>query len=324
MFLKHVVTDWMNTKGGITMENRNYENVLEQLERAGLKVELHRSDDGDILARIANLSVIVSLEKHKNPPIPRGFKYVEGYWNHGFIIERETDGSQFVWVPVDSLPEDGTSDGVNFNDKFGRRTFGIGSLPDNQKLDSTLEEMVDKILQVESVTRYGGFYISRYNISRDDEGMPQSKAGFLPIVNITYNDAKKEASDMVKGVGVTSHLIYAEEYDSVLAWLISSKTKNILEISRDSTMWGNYQNMNKVPHGLAKTGSSENCCVNGIYGLAGNIREWTQESNKSEYRVSRGGCFNDAGYSSPVFKRHNDDPNRIYSEVGFRVALCIE
>ena len=44
-----------------------------------------------------------SQANYTNPPIPDGYKYVEGEWHNGFVIEKISDGSQFVWIPVGSI-----------------------------------------------------------------------------------------------------------------------------------------------------------------------------------------------------------------------------
>ena len=101
-------------------------------------------------------------ERYKNPPIPMGYRYAEGTWENGFTIERIFDGSRLTWVPVGALTPNGTQDGINFNQKFGRRKFGDKTYP-----ASGYKEIHDKhyIRMVESVEHYGGFYISSYLVS---------------------------------------------------------------------------------------------------------------------------------------------------------------
>ena len=46
-----------------------------------------------------------NIENCKNPYIPDNFKYLEGAWNTGFVIEDEK-GNQFVWVPCTNNQND--------------------------------------------------------------------------------------------------------------------------------------------------------------------------------------------------------------------------
>ena len=50
---------------------------------------------------------------------------------------------------------------------------------------------------------------------------------------------------------------------------------------------------------MVQTGSREEWCANNIYDFAGNVDEWTQEQNKSSYRVIRGGDYYKFGDDYP-------------------------
>lgn len=177
---------------------------------------------------------------------------------------------------------------------------------------------------MESVKKYGGFYISRYHISKAANGKPQSVKGAMPWVNINWFDAKKVASTMEQSKEVTSHLTFGAEYDSVLEWFIKSGAKSRKEIVEDSTGWGNYCNTKNSPKKIVETGSREEWSVNNICDFAGNVDEWTQEQNGSSHRVIRCGyCFND-GHDYPVADRLCDIPNCCYFDTGFRATLYIK
>ena len=239
-----------------------------------------------------------------------------GEWNNGFVIERCSDGSQFVWIPVGSIDSNGTLDGEHFSEKFGRRNYMNNEF--NEALNDELLE------QLESVKKYGGFYISRYNISKSSEGKPQSVKGVMPWVNINFDDAKKVASTIEDNEAVKSHLTFGAEYDSVLEWFIKTEVKTLTEIVEDSTEWGNHWNTENSPKKVVETGSREEWCANNIYDFAGNVDEWTQEQNKSSRRVIRGGCFYSVGCNYPVAYRDYDNPNSSYGSTGFRATLYIK
>lgn len=242
-------------------------------------------------------------KRYENPPILDGYKHVEGEWNNGFVIERITDGSQLVWVPVGSLDADGTLDGKCFVEQFGRRNYRKDRFSDIEYHEPLTAELLE---QKESVGKYGGFYFSCYNISKSSEGKPQSVLNANPWTNINFEDAKKVATEFEYGGTVTSHLTYGAEYDSVLAWLIKSGACTMEEI-------------------VAKPNVRYKGPTNNIYNFINNrtVDEWTQEKNAMFGRAVRGvSCYNSK--TDAVAKRDYFYTTSIFQDTGFRVVLCIK
>ena len=294
---------------------KRYEKFVLEAEK-GITFEVSEGTSGELIAT-AN----VYSTNYVNPPIPEGYKHVCGEWNNGFVIERCSDGSQFVWIPVGSLDSNGTLDGEHFSEKFGRRNYMNDKFSDDEFNEALNDELLE---QLESVKKYGGFYISRYNISKSSEGKPQSVKGVMPWVIINFDDAKKVASTIEDNEAVKSHLTFGAEYDSVLEWFIKTKVKNLTEIVEDSTEWGNHWNIENSPKEVVETGSREEWCANNIYDFAGNVDEWTQEQNKSSYHVIRGGDYYYGGNGCPVAYRDCDGPISYYLNTGFRATLYIK
>ena len=288
----------------------------------GITFKISEGTSGAITIKaMKNSTVNVYSTNYVNPPIPEGYKYVCGEWNNGFVIERCSDGSQFVWIPVGSLNSNGTLDGEHFSEKFGRRDY----MNDEFYFGKFNEALNDELLeQLESVKKYGGFYISRYNISKSSEGKPQSVKGVMPWVNIDGYDAKKIASTIEDNEAVKSHLTFGAEYDSVLEWFIKTEVKTLAEIAEDSTKWGNHSNTANSPHKLVETGSREEWCVNNICDFAGNVCEWTQDKDENSYHVVRGGYYCNDGFIFPVACRYFSNPYNYSNCTGFRATLCIK
>ena len=300
---------------------KRYEKFVFEAEK-GITFELSEGTSGELIIRALNIATAnVYSTNYVNPPIPEGYKHVCGEWNNGFVIERGSDGSQFVWIPVGSLDSNGTLDGEHFSEKFGRRNYMNDEFSDDKFDEALNDELLE---QLESVKKYGGFYISRYNISKSLEGKPQSVKGVMPWVNINFDDAKKIASTIEDNETVKSHLTFGAEYDSVLEWFIKTKVKTLAEIADDSTEWGNHYNTENSPKKLVETGCREKWCVNNIYDLAGNVEEWTQEQNESSYCVIRGGNYFYDGNCYPVAYRYCFNPIFDYFYTGFRATLYIK
>lgn len=290
---------------------KRYEKIVLEAEK-GITFEVSEGIRGELIIRARNIATTnIYSTNYVNPPIPEGYKHVCGQWNNGFVIERDSDGSQFVWVPVGSLDSDGTFDGDHFQEKFGRQNYMNEEFADyayNEDLKGELHK------QLRSVEKYGGFYISRYNVSKSSTGKPRSVKGVMPWVDITFYDARNYAFLIEQSEAVKSHLIFGAEYDSVLRWFIKTKAKTIAEI----TECGNYQNIENSSKKIVETGSREDWCVNNIYDFGCNAEEWTQERYQDRFWVIRG------GNSAPVAKRSLgffDCPSKW---TGFRAALYIK
>lgn len=229
---------------------------------------------------------------------------------------------QLVWVPVELLDANGTLDGVSFTEKFGRRNYLNNEFSEGKFHEPLTGELA---LQAESVKKYGGFCISRYDISKNKKtGKPQSVKGKIPWTKINFNEVQKVVAMLETSDTITSHLTFGAEYDSVEKWFIKSKARTLKEIAEGSTEWGNHWNTRNSPRKVVETGSREEWCTNNIYDFAGNVDEWIQEQNGSSYRVIRGGDYYDNGSNYPVACRNYGNPGNRYAYTGFRATLYIK
>ena len=104
-------------------------------------------------------------------PVPKGFEHTEGTKETGFVIRdnsgTETNGNEFVWIPC-------TEDGANGSIKYDRYAFSREGWRYAQT--KTGEEIkvptygpcvfteAMPSIEIDSVKRYGGFYIGRYEV----------------------------------------------------------------------------------------------------------------------------------------------------------------
>ena len=304
------------------------EKMVEYSTKKGSIFKLSEGTNGELIITGIDIEVApnVYYENYANPPIPKGYRHIGNEtWETGFRIERISDGSQFTWIPVGYLNPDGTLNGKEFSERFGRRNYCKNHFDEYLYHENLNGEL---LLQFESVKKYGGFYISSYNISKSSEGRPQSLKGKMPWTNISFFEAKKIAERMENNETVKSHLTFGAEYDCILAWFIKSAERTIEEIKDDSTHWGNYENTNiDSPGRKERTGVNKLFCINNIFDFAGNVDEWTQEEARktgSRIYTKRGGSCENVGFQYPVARRDCYYGSDSYPYTGFRVALCIK
>ena len=182
---------------------------------------------------------------------------------------------------------------------------------------------------IESVSKYGGFYIGRYELS--EAGVQKDKA---TLTNTNWYNLYKKCTELQASDKVKTQMIWGCQWDVTMNWLISSGAKTSNEVNKDSSSWGNYSDSkenakvtvteedgtttNKYGR-KQNTGYSEYWKANNIYDLAGNCSEWTQEASYTSSRANRGGGYGGNGSSFPVSGRggfnpdHSDGDGRRFS-----------
>ena len=179
-----------------------------------------------------------------------------------------------------------------------------------------------------NVSKYGGFYVGRYETSLSDatassagtSGTVQSKPGVMPTSsenNATYRwyglYSKQKEYAGKNGV-VESSMIWGSQYDAMLNWAKNGTDKDkITNISRGNNSSGS----------VTTTGNSKylNDNINNIRDLGGNLREWTLEAYDTNIRVPRGGYYSHV--NSPSY-RNDNYPGYAYSGHSSRLTLYIK
>ena len=207
-----------------------------------------------------------------------------------------------------------------------------------------------------SINKYGGFYIARYeagsaNPRTSSSGTGDavlSQANKYPYNYINQTESITKAATMNNGkTNVTASLINSAVWDRTLNWLEETNAVTRAELF-DSTSWGNYRNSKfnfigkystdnganfidttastEKPENrdyLLGTGVTEYTKKNNIYDLAGNCWEWTTESDSSSDPVRRGGDYNFSGFDFPAYNRRYTSAAYSYNGISFRSALYV-
>ena len=213
----------------------------------------------------------VETPQPDKPYIPVGFDYIGGDIETGYIIADQY-GNQYVWVPVKS-------------GKLTRTT--------EFKRDYS-ENNTDAAALVNSVAKYYGFYIARFEASEFEvEGnkVAASMMGKTPWTDIKCTEAIEYANKASITYRYTDDIhtaiINSFAWDTAVAWI-----EETYPDYSSSTQYGNYDGM------VLPTGMTEKDRLRGICDLSGNVREWTSEvylvkddtnTTNAIYRVVRGG-----------------------------------
>ncbi|MCQ2978946.1 MAG: hypothetical protein MJ245_04010 [Clostridia bacterium] len=279
-------------------------------------------------------------------PVPRGFYYYGGYKENGIVISDNSKdknssfyergnleencnvsnyGNNFVWCPIDYINDQtgsyyvkGTKELVD-NQRFGRRDFNLYGYGTFEDYEETIPTNV-----VDSILKYQGFYVGRYEGILGSDGRMGCKrsnknpTGYVGRIKnsdqksvlalYNYVSASNAASAINKSYSsassVVAHLPYGAEWDTVMMWFKESD----IDVDSDSSNWGNYQNIEITgikagnQQDILNTGVSNYTQANHIYDLAGNLWEWTQEST-TQGNVVRGGVYGSAGTQTPAAYR---------------------
>ena len=216
------------------------------------------------------------------------------------------------------------------------KTLGIGAKTTHEFLNQLEKEFNNMVASVE---KYGGFYIGRYETGNINQDTPVIQKGNTNISSQTWYNMYKRCKN-IKGANtnVETGMIWGNQWDRTLMWLIETGSKTKEQIADDSTSWGNYYNAtfeyvnssgstatkNEGSSTRIPTGSAEYTKANNIYDLAGNVRDWTMEAYSTFGRVSRGGFCFDIGDYGPAVYRDIVYPTDSSYDYGCRSALYIK
>lgn len=196
----------------------------------------------------------IRLVSADNPYVPEGFSYVGGEVKTGYVIADDS-GNEYVWIPC--------ANGILTRDRL---------------LNAEYEDTSDSASElVNSVAKYYGYYIARYESSAYDTGsglVAATMEGETPWTDVTYTDAltasRGSAEYFGYEEGIKTNIMNSYAWDTALAWL----NKTLPSTYSSSLNHGNYSGTMKP------TGGTSSDKVNNICDMAGNVREWTSETYK--------------------------------------------
>ena len=317
---------------------------------------------------------VVEFDDGTEITIPAGFDWYASERNidQGYDIEgekiivlkiKDTDNPNlvYIWVPV--------NDNINDLKQKLADIYASVKIEDdpmymyNWEGEDPVDTDEYKEL-VDSIETYKGFYMGegelgevtengRTYVSNKARGMKKQDDGFLGIYSGEYyrgDNEKTNTLDKIKEIAdvysngektsVKSHLTYGFEWDAVMQWIYKSK----LTVSNEEQICKDSSNLNgaKYSVNLSQEITDEDVVgINGIYGLAGNLVDITQEIKRydgtssielkpldNEYIIGRGGSYSDSGDATkggyPMASRMTLREREINAQnIGFRNCLYI-
>ena len=284
-------------------------------------------------------------------PIPEGYivseNSDENIVNKGLVIS-DSRGNEYVWISctVDSssnklqykrtewgVEKDGTDNSRAIKDELTLKDIDVTyskTDTDNGINEEISKEIVAQInAEKESIKKYGGYYIGRYEVGKDNK-TAVIKAEQEPYVNIKWSKAYELAKGIGGGEGATTYLCSSYSWDTAINFIQNTTGKNYAtSIIGFNGNWKSQEvkdSSGKVikPVNTAKrlnTGLTTALC--NIYDMGGNVGEFTTELNPgtSETVVLRGG-FN--YYNCPAGYRWDAYSGVAYSSYGFRATLFLK
>lgn len=284
-------------------------------------------------------------------PIPEGYivseNSDENIVNKGLVIS-DSRGNEYVWISctVNSssnklqykrtewgVEKDGTDNSRAIKDELTLKDIDVTyskTDTDNGINEEISKEIVAQInAEKESIKKYGGYYIGRYEVGKDNK-TAVIKAEQEPYVNIKWSKAYELAKGIGGGEGATTYLCSSYSWDTAINFIQNTTGKNYAtSIIGFNGNWKGQEvkdSSGKVikPVNTAQrlnTGLTTALC--NIYDMGGNVGEFTTELNPgtSETVVLRGGyTYGD----SPAGRRWDYGSGGAFSYCGFRATLFLK
>ena len=283
--------------------------------------------------------------------VPAGFVVVnpEDYVTDGIVIEKVSNGNQYVWIPC-------TTDSSDTSKLEYQRTEWIVETDNDTKaskdeltlteasvtytqadtdngINSTVSaEIVAQInSEKTSIEKYGGYYIGRYETGNSNN-TAVIQANVEPYAEIKWSKAYSLAKEIDVGSTANSYLCSSYAWDTAINFIQNNTEWNNYATSRENTNdnWLDKEVVNSNGEVIKEAGTATRLKTGlttakaNVYDMGGNVGEFTTEINPGtdESVIRRGGY-----YVSPTYlagDRWDTAPIDFSTFHGFRVTLFLK
>ena len=283
-------------------------------------------------------------------PIPNGYTVStnsnENVVNKGLVIS-DSRGNEYVWIPctIDTLSnklqykrtewgveDDGgtkaikdeltlTDPSVTYSDTD--KTYGI-----NAEISKEIVAQINA--EKESIKKYGGYYIGRYEVGKNNN-TAVIKANQEPYASIIWSKAYELAKGIGGGTGATTYLCSSYSWDTAVNFIQNITGKNYAtSITGFNGNWASQEVKDSSGNVIKPSGTSQRLNTGlttslcNIYDMGGNEAEFTTEINPGtgETVVLRGGYY--YNNNEPAGYRWDFNSGNANSNYGFRATLFLK
>lgn len=290
--------------------------------------------------------------------IPEGFsvsrKVSENTIDNGLVV-KSSDGSEFVWIPVETAVAISESEGTNNKamavkngDNYRGLLYNFTSSGSTVKEKCTTTETEDRepsilnydndttynnglftkdSLQIDfdnmikSVSKYHGFYIGRYELGLEDS-TPVSKNASTNT-GVTTADSSNSNTNMWYGL-YSRCKEFAEEDDdnkSIVSSMIWGSQYDAMLNWMQKQGQSITENNNTKLNTTSITGNNNIDCIKNIYDIYGCHSEWTLAATTDNGRIIRAGNLSEG---SSLDNSNSENPNNNSDTIGSRLTLYIK
>ena len=312
--------------------------------------ELKVSDIYNETISNATTYTVYEDENKEKAPVPEGFtvssKSTENTVKNGLVIS-DNKGNEYVWIPCitnessDKLKYqrtewyvevDGDDNSRASKDELTLTDSDVTYSDADTKYGITAKISKEIVAQIkaekESISKYGGYYIGRYETGKSGE-TAVIKAEQEPYASLLWSKAYSLAKGIGGGTGATTYLCSSYAWDTAVNFIQNNGAKNYATSIRGFN--GNWNGQQVVKDGEVIKKADEQKRLNtglttawsNIYDMGGNVGEYTTEINPgtSETVVLRGGYYN---YNNAAGDRSDNNSGYAYYLYGFRATLFLK
>ena len=268
--------------------------------------------------------------------------------NKGLVIS-DSRGNEYVWIPCtidtssNKLQYKRTEWGVEIDGDDNSRaskdeltltdadvTYSKADTANGINAEISKEIVAQINSEKESIKKYGGYYIGRYEVGKEDN-TAVIKANQEPYAEIIWSKAYELAKGIGGGEGATTYLCSSYSWDTAINFIQNTTGKNYAtSITGFNGNWMNQEVKDSSRKVIKTAGTSQRLntglttALCNIYDMGGNESEFTTEINPgtSETVVLRGQGYNKG--SGPAGYRWDVDLRTSYSFLGFRATLFLK
>lgn len=285
-----------------------YAKVLyDEIEGTGTEVgkteEIKVASLGDMPAIQLASTGVNATKKSKSIIVERGDINSDGYREPALVTDFDLDG---------------------YDDDKSQYYYQDAGFNSPQAMATTF--VTDYNNMIESIAKYGGFYVGRYELSISDSNGNEGsndlnhefadgntahvKSGRVPADGFNWYQLYKACRSLGNST-TTSTMVWGCQWDILCTWAQNSGDQISYSTSDENRHSSNY---------IATAGSNNKDKRNNIYDLEGSRFEWTQEAYNTNRRVCRGGYYIDYSAGSYFFYSPDDSGSM---HLGSRATLYI-